>query len=266
MIVSLAGKGGSGKTALAALLLKAALQDPSRRVLVIDADSSMGLPFALGVKVVRTVGDVRDGIIKDPHRRKEVMDLPIKEVVAEALQPGHGFDLLVMGRGEGPGCYCGINDLLKYGIETLSEQYDLTIVDGEAGPEQVSRRVLSNVDNLLIVSDMSQRGLHTAQLIWEVASGNLLAKDARIGVVLNKVKPESAGLLDQARRMGMEVWGCVPADEELSGSDTSGAPLVGLSNACPAFVAVLELAQRIGLLPSGMAEPGSAEPQLGKLS
>ncbi len=249
MIVSLAGKGGSGKTALAALLLKEAIQDPSRRVLVIDADSSMGLPYALGVEVAKTVGDVRERIIKEPKRRKEVMDLPILEVVSEALQPGPGFDLLVMGRGEGPGCYCGINDLLKYGIDTLSKQYDLTIVDGEAGPEQVSRRVLSKVDNLVIVSDTSRRGLHTARLIWDVASGGLLARGAHLGVVINRIRPETAGMAAQALQMGMELWGCVPADDELSASDTNGIPLLKLSDTSPAFLSVRELARQIGLSP-----------------
>lgn len=249
MIISLTGKGGSGKTALAALLLKAVTGGQSHRVLAIDADSSMGLPHALGLEVHQTVGDVRERIIQEPGRRKEVMDLPIKEVVAEALQPGPGFDLLVMGRSEGPGCYCGINDLLKYGIEKLSRQYDLTIVDGEAGPEQVSRRVVSNVDVLLIVSDTSQRGLHTARLIWNIASNGALVSGARLGLVINRFRPEAAHLLGQAGQMGLGVWGCVPADEELSSSDSRGIPLVDLPSSSPAFVAVQDLARTLGLNP-----------------
>jgi len=151
--IAITGKGGSGKTMLTAIMTRILAGSGNLKILAIDADSAVNLPYALGVKVGETVAEIRRQIIEEPGVKAEMQNKHISNVMAEALESGKGFDLLVMGRPEGPGCYCGINDLLRYGIDRLSREYDITLIDCEAGPEQVNRRVVQGVDVLVIVTD-----------------------------------------------------------------------------------------------------------------
>jgi CO dehydrogenase maturation factor len=155
-VIAVAGKGGTGKTMLSALMIRILGSEQGAKILAIDADSSVSLSYALGMDKIETLSDVRAKLIEDPFMRKQVMERHIRDVIGNILKHSNGFDLLVMGRPEGPGCYCGINDLLRYGIESLSKEYDFVIVDGEAGPEQINRRVLRRI-NILIKNYLRQK-------------------------------------------------------------------------------------------------------------
>jgi CO dehydrogenase maturation factor len=166
--VAVTGKGGSGKTAFAAVATALLAKSGEQRILAIDADSAAGLAYALGVNVHKTVAEIRREVIEDPQARKQMETRHVREAMRDILEAGDGFQLLSMGRPEGPGCFCATNDLLRYGINTLSKEYDIVVIDCEAGPEQVNRRVVDGVDFLVVVTDCSVRGLHAARSINEV--------------------------------------------------------------------------------------------------
>ncbi|UCC61283.1 MAG: AAA family ATPase, partial [Dehalococcoidia bacterium] len=126
--IAITGKGGSGKTMLTAIVTGLLAREEKLKVLAIDADSAVNLPYALGMEVNSTVAEIRRRIIEDPRAKREMENKHIRNVMTEALGSGKGFDLLVMGRPEGAGCYCAINDLLRYGIERLSEEFDVTLI------------------------------------------------------------------------------------------------------------------------------------------
>jgi CO dehydrogenase maturation factor len=243
--IAITGKGGSGKTVLAALLILLLSGKEEGRLLAIDADSAVSLPQALGVEVEHTISGIRERIITDPRFRKEVEAQHIREVVSGALTRGRDFDLLVMGRPEGPGCFCSVNDLLRYGIENLSRSYKLTIIDCEAGPEQISRRVVEQVDSLVIVTDTSARSLNAAQVIATVAASQ--KPPPEIGVVINRVREKSSLLEKGIQERGLKVWGFVPEDENITRWELEGRPLSQLPENSPSRLAVTEIARRMGL-------------------
>jgi CO dehydrogenase maturation factor len=161
-LVAVCGKGGTGKTAFTAMMTKALLESHlAGKLLLIDADPALGLPNALGVKVKRTMGQIRENIIKtartaDQSEKTQIADR-LDYMILEALIETDGYALLAMGRTETLGCFCPVNDLLRGAIETLSKSFDTIIIDGEAGVEQINRQVVRHVDTLVIVSDHRQR-------------------------------------------------------------------------------------------------------------
>ena len=163
----------------------------------------------------------------------------------EILQAGKGFNLLVMGRPEGPGCYCSINDLLRYGIDRLVSQFDITLIDCEAGPEQVNRRVVKGVDLLIIVTDASMRGALVTRSIAEVIRRDEVARPAEVGVVINRLKGEDRLLADSTSEWGLDIIGHIPEDTNVSEYDAVGKPLVDLPDTSPSVVAIAGILDRI---------------------
>jgi len=161
------------------------------------------------------------------------------------LSKGDGFDLLTMGRPEEPGCFCAVNELLRYGIDALLGEYEVTIIDGEAGPEQLNRRVLKSIDVLIVVADMSARSLETASGIMKVAQGGedgIKVKQA--GLVLNRVRDDDSAE-ELIKKSGLEVFGRLPEDELVNSFDRDGKSLLELpiDSACP--MAVREILKKI---------------------
>jgi len=191
----------------------------------------------LGLTVGRTVSEIRVAIAEDPTQRKQLLERHVRDVVSEIVQHGPGFDLLVMGRSEGPGCYCSLNDLLRYGIEALGSRYRYIVVDGEAGPEQVNRRVLSTIDTLVVVTDTSARGARTAELIRGIAVAPARMASSRIGLVVNRVHGGEAEARAVAARVGIPLFGWLPEDEEARSFDAVGRPLIGLPDSAPCVAA-----------------------------
>jgi CO dehydrogenase maturation factor len=245
--IAITGKGGSGKTMLTAIMTGLLARDNNIKLLAIDADSAINLSYALGVDIKQTVAEIRSQMIKDPKARAEMKDKNIRVVMEEALESGTGFNLLTMGRPEGPGCYCAINDLLKYGIDRLSKQFDITLIDCEAGPEQINRRVVNGVDVLVIVTDSSARGGRVAGSILNVLRDDESMKHTTTGLVLNrcKVKTDDRLIVESARRWGIEIFGRIPDDECITEYDSAGKPLIDLPRTSPSVMAIEEILKRI---------------------
>ncbi|HMK54757.1 MAG TPA: AAA family ATPase [Methanobacteriaceae archaeon] len=233
MIIAVSGKGGVGKTLVTSLLIKE-LSQTGKDILAIDADPDSNLPEALGVDVDRTVGDVREELKRDTAQGRiptgmnkwDILDYKIMESVSETSK----FDLLVMGRPEGSGCYCAVNNILRKIIENLSANYDIIVIDTEAGLEHLSRRTTQNVDVMLVVTDNSKRGMLTAHRIGELADElEISFKD--LYLILNRVKPEmESEVIKRAQETGLEIVGVIHEDDEVALFDLEGKPLVELSD------------------------------------
>jgi len=251
-LIAVCGKGGSGKTALVALMTKHIVQKGRKRLLIIDADPTMNLSFVLGIKPEKTVNDIREKIIREARSygdaEKENLARSLDYMLFEALIETDSFSFLVMGRPDSLGCYCPVNDFLRDGIETLAEHFDTTIIDGEAGVEQISRQVMQSVDIPIIVSDISNRGLQTASLIKSVIeSHNKIIKYKKMGLVLNRVRGDEDKLKGYIEKTGLELFGLIPEDENITLYDMQAKPLLDLPEDSPAFVSTKKILSRMNI-------------------
>ncbi|MDR1321554.1 MAG: AAA family ATPase [Gracilibacteraceae bacterium] len=243
--IAVTGKGGTGKTVLATLLIRLLAERFPGRVLAIDADSAMSLPYTLGLELKGTVSEVRKNIIGSREAKEKLNDGPTKSVMRGILTSGGGFDLLVMGRPEEPGCFCAVNELLRYGIDTLITDYEAVVIDGEAGPEQLNRRVLKSIDVLLVAADMSARSLETAAGIIRVANSYEDGlRVGRAGLILNRVRGDRPAE-EVLRRIGLEIFGTLPEDDLLNEYDREGRSLLELPLDSPCPLAAREILDRI---------------------
>lgn len=249
-VMAVCGKGGVGKTSISAMAVHAIMHhDPQARVLVIDADPAVGLSTALGIDVVRTVDDIRNEVIDssrtgDAGTVTDILDKLDYEVF-DAMAEADGFVFLAIGRPETEGCYCKVNDYLKEIIEGLIAKFDYVLIDGEAGIEQVNRRVLESVTHLLLVSDCSKKGLAVVQTIKQVADSGVLPYD-HIGLILSRV--HEAVDAARANTGGLEVLGCILEEDEVRNFDMEGTSLLGLPHDDPAAVEVAHALHRFGVL------------------
>ena len=245
-VIAVTGKGGTGKTLLVALMSKILGRQKGLKVLVVDADSAISLPHVLGVKVDKTISDIREEIITIPGARRKLRDTHIRTTIESVVKKKEDLYLMVMGRPEGPGCFCAINDLLKYGIEALSRDFAVTIVDGEAGPEQINRRVTESADTLIIVVDSSIRSMQTASSIKHVAEIRE-QKFSLIGLVGNRMKKQNRAINRAAQEMDIKILGYIPEDENVTEYDSSGNPIINLPDSSPSVIAVEKILSKIGL-------------------
>jgi CO dehydrogenase maturation factor len=247
--IAVTGKGGTGKTTVAALTVRALVERSLTPVLAVDADPNMNLDAALGVTVAFTVGDVREeGLAK-------VDSLPagmsktefLRYRTAQALVEAKGFDLLAMGRPEGPGCYCYANNVLRAAVDQVQAQYRFVVMDAEAGLEHLSRRTTRDVDLLLLLSDASVRGVETAaralKLITDLKTGV-----GRSMLVLTRVERVPPELEAAIRERGLHVEATIPEDDELRRLDAAGRPLVEVGPESPALAAVVNILIAAGIV------------------
>jgi CO dehydrogenase maturation factor len=251
-LIAVCGKGGTGKTALIAMMTKILTQNNCYKILVIDADPAMCLPGVLGVKPTKTVGDIREEIIKqaakfpeEEEKLKIVDELDYK--ILDALSEKRGFGLLVMGRPEATGCFCPVNILLRSAIETLSKGFDVTLVDGEAGIEQIHRQVIRNVDTALLLTDLSARGLETASLIKNIVDTKKFINYTQMGLIINRIRGDDGLAQQLADKSGLDLLGFIPEDENITNYDLAGKPLMQLPDDCSSIMAVERILERISL-------------------
>jgi len=224
--IALAGKGGTGKTTMAGLLIKYLVTRSKTPVLAVDADCNANLNEVLGLEVKDTLGNAREemkkGVVPGGMTKDIFMEMKVEESMVEA----EGYDLIVMGQPEGAGCYCAANTLLAGFMDRLSGNYPFIVMDNEAGMEHISRLTTNNVDILLIVTDSSRRGLQAAIRIDD------LAKSLNIGVgksyvVINQVKEAPSEMaLEMINQGGLELAGTVPDDRTIYEFDFEGRPTI----------------------------------------
>src|SRR5512134_1854187 len=245
-VIALAGKGGTGKTSIAGLTVRYIVEKKKKPVLAVDADSNACLHEALGVEVHATIGHLREEslqTIRSGGERpggmsmEQLFDYQVQQSVIEAK----GFDLMVMGRPEGPGCYCAANNIIRKYTDKLSETYSYVVIDNEAGMEHLSRRTTHKVDLLLIVSDPTVRGIRTARRIADLVR-ELDLDIERHALIINRVAGgEGAELKAFAESLKLEVAGLVPQDRAVFENDLAGKAICDLPEDSPAVKAAFSI-------------------------
>lgn len=244
MTIAMAGKGGTGKTTIAGLLIRFLLRKGIKPILAVDADANANLNEVLGLEVETTLGEAREGL-KDGVPPGMTRDLYMEYKVHESLIESEGYDLIVMGRPEGPGCYCHANTLLSRYMDILCENYRVLVMDNEAGMEHISRLVARRADILLIVSDPTQRGIQAARRIRDLAR-EMKVDIKKDYVIINRVNgPLPAAVRAAAEAAGLNLAGCVPEDDLISRYDTEGRPTVELPDDARSVQALNEIFERI---------------------
>lgn len=238
--IALAGKGGTGKTTTAALLVRALHRRGAKAVLAVDADPNSTLHEALGVDVERSVGEITEGMLENPDAnpggmgKQEWLEYNLHRYTVETPE----FDLLSMGRPEGAGCYCYANNLVRGCLDSLSSSYDYVIMDNEAGLEHLSRRTTRNVDLLLIVSDAGTRGIGTAARLSKLVDELDIRVRSRYLVLNRALEPLDPGLLDAIDKAGVPYLGSIPTDIDIVRGDMRGGNIYELPEDAPALEAV----------------------------
>jgi len=265
--IALSGKGGSGKTTVAALTVRDIAERTGHAVLAVDADSNATLGLALGVSVERTVAEIREDAIERRLVASPGMDKrrAIEYAIHHSLGEHSGFDLLTMGRPEGPKCYCYVNHLLRAYLDGVSSDYAFVVIDNEAGMEHLSRRTTNDVDVLVVVSEPTMVGLRSAARVLEAAA-SLPITVRRSVLVLNRVRP--AGPSDAVRKavedLGVPLSGIVSEDEALLELAETGRPVIHAPADRPAVQAVTAMVE--DWLPGGLPVRGELAPQSGVTS
>jgi CO dehydrogenase maturation factor len=238
--IAIAGKGGTGKTLISTLIVRYVSEHQLGSVLAVDADPSTNLHLALGTQLEGSVGDIREDMLtltqsgKFPAgmSKNDYLEYHLRMLLTEA----QGFDLLAMGRPEGAGCYCAVNNLLRLLIDHLAQQYDFVVIDNEAGMEHLSRRTTRDVDLLLLVSDPTVRGVISAAEMQELA-GKLKIRVGRTKLIVNRVAglaqaPDPndmpAAVRETIAARGLDLIGLVPRDEHVAEFDAQGKPFLDL--------------------------------------
>ena len=245
--IAVAGKGGSGKTSLASLVIRYLKNSGTGPILAVDADANANLGESLGLEVRQTVGQLLDDFQREKINipagmTKELyLDFKLNEILVESP----GLDLLTMGRGEGPECYCYPNVILKKFADTLAGNYAYTVMDNEAGMEHLSRRTTQDVDALLLVSNHSVKGVRTVARIMELVSSLKLSVRRQMAVI--SIAPDELDPLvtEELERRGIELAAVIPEDEEVYRYDLELRPLLELPDTSRAVRAVGNLMEQI---------------------
>ncbi|MBU4385944.1 MAG: AAA family ATPase [Actinobacteria bacterium] len=248
-VIAISGKGGTGKTTFAALVIGYLLEEGMVPVLAVDADSNSNLDMALGVDLGSTVGAVREAMSEKVRKRQLPAGMAKQDLlqmqIEQALVETKDFDLVSMGRAEGPGCYCAINNMLRVFLDSLAENYRFVVVDNEAGMEHLSRRTARGVDVMFVVSDPSRRGLETAARIRALAR-ELKLEIRKIFLVVSRVREPVGGDLERSiESTGMDLAGVIPEDEQVSRLDVAGKPLTELPPDSTAVEAVRNIMENV---------------------
>ncbi|MBC8521776.1 MAG: AAA family ATPase [Candidatus Syntrophoarchaeum sp.] len=247
-IIAVAGKGGTGKTAISALLIREILKLAGQDIciLAIDADADSNLPDALGIACDKTTGDIRESLLEE-KQRDVTLDVraQFEGKIAEIIEEEEYYDLLVMGRPEGQGCYCPVNHIIRLIIDTLTKNYDYTIIDCEAGLEHLSRRTTMDVDVMLVVLDTTLKSIKTALRLRKIA-GEIDVDVKKLIYIANKI-PEGAEarIIAEAEKHDLDIEEVIPFDPLIPEYDFKGMPIVDLPGDAPSVVSVRRIVERI---------------------
>jgi len=259
--IALAGKGGTGKTTLAALLIRYLVEEREGAILAIDADPASNLNFVLGMELHQTIGEIREDMLEQVQTsgalagsmpggmsKQEYLDYQVQMSLVE----GEKVDLLAMGRPEGQGCYCAANQMLRLILDRLKGHYDYVVIDNEAGMEHLSRRTTRDVDVLLLVTDPTQRGLITARRMQEMVPG-LEIGVGHIYLVLNRLRGGGRDereaipqpLAEAIEEAELDLVGTIPEESAMAEFEFTGRPLIELPEETDLYQAVREVAGEI---------------------
>ena len=247
-VIALAGKGGVGKTSLSAAIVRILTEEKKdKKILAIDADPAIGLSVALGVDVAETLDDIRLQVAKDvTEGLSETQDIlaEAKFRLLDAMNEDRGFAFLAIGRPEAAGCYCAINTYLRQVISMLADEFDYVVIDGEAGIEQINRRVMEKVTHLLLVSDQSRKGIEIIKTIDNVSKELVMAEKS--GAILNRIlHPET---LDESILNGIPLLSVIGADDVLVENDIEGMSSFELPNDAKILQGARDALSKLGVI------------------
>jgi CO dehydrogenase maturation factor len=232
-VIAVSGKGGVGKSTIAGLLITRLIANKCRPVLAVDADPNMCLDGILGITIDKTIGGVREEARETASKgmasgvtKQQLLEMKIEESIVET----DDFDLIAMGRPEGPGCYCYANNVLKNALTRLSGQYPYVVLDNEAGLENLSRRIIQKVDLLIMVSDPSKRGMETVKRLHAL-SGEMGIQAHKLAVFVNRMRTEelSSAALELKSATGADFLVGLQDNEELADCAEQGKALTEIS-------------------------------------
>jgi CO dehydrogenase maturation factor len=253
--IAFAGKGGTGKTTICGLFLDRLVKAGKGPILAVDADANSNLNEVLGVEKQITLGDIREEVAHADMSEKSPIPLGMSKQeytdfrFGSALIEEKDYDMLIMGRTQGKGCYCFVNDLLREQIRKYYEGYTYLVVDNEAGLEHISRGILPPVDLILLVSDCSRRGIQAAGRIAEmIGQLDMPVKNAHLIVNRAPGGKLEEGILEEIKTQGLSLAGVIPHDDDVYRYDAAGKALVTLSEDGPVKKALGEIIQKLNIL------------------
>ena len=254
IVIAVSGKGGVGKNDTCGLLIQYLCESGKCPVLAVDADANANLNEVLGVEPEITLGELREEIeragvdsryqIPSGMTKQAYLEMRLSDAIAEE----DDYDLMVMGRTQGQGCYCFVNGLVQTQVQKLQSQYPYIVVDNEAGMEHISRGILPMMEVAILVSDCSRRGVQAAGRIAKLMK-ELNFKPQKTGLIVNRVPDGKldAGTLEEIRNQGLELLGVVPHDNQVYQYDCDGKPIIQLPKDSPVRSALGEIVKKLGL-------------------
>ncbi|MDO5135546.1 MAG: AAA family ATPase [Eubacteriales bacterium] len=253
-VIAVAGKGGVGKTTLCGMLIQYLCEQKKGPVLAVDADANSNLNEVLGVKVETTLGEVREEIAQAELSKENPIPAGMSKAdyaemrFEDALVEEDDFDLLVMGRTQGKGCYCYVNGLLQNQLTKYQSNYPYIVVDNEAGMEHISRGVLPYMQTAILVSDCSRRGIQAVGRIAQLIQECGMHPDT-IGLIVNRApKGElNDGIREEIQIQGLNLIGVVPHNDAVYEYDCEGRPTASLPQDNPVKEALRGIVERLGL-------------------
>ena len=250
--IAVAGKGGVGKTTTCGMLIDYLCAKKNGPVLVVDADANANLNEVLGVEVETSLGAIREEMAQAELKGTVPAGMTKADYAefkfSSALIEEDDFDMLVMGRTQGKGCYCYVNGVLKTQVDKYAKNYQYVVMDNEAGLEHVARGTLPHVDTMLLISDCSRRGIQAAARVAETVA-EMELKPGKMGLIVNRAP---GGVLDEGvkaeiEKHGLTLFGVLPQDEAVYRCDCDGEPSAKLPGSNPVKQALQEIAKSIGL-------------------
>jgi CO dehydrogenase maturation factor len=233
--IAMAGKGGTGKTTLAGMLLRYLVEHGKKPVLAVDADANSNLNEVLGIEVDSSVGAAREEMKKGGGMLDMTKDQLVEMRINQCLVEADGFDLIAMGQPEGPGCYCAANNLVAHFMDVLAKNYPYILMDNEAGMEHMSRLTTNKVDLLVLVSDPSWRGIQAARRLKDLAQALKVVVGRTVLIVNRVTNGLSPKTTEEIATQGLELAGLIPEDSQLGEFDSQGRPTFTLPADSPAL-------------------------------